>query len=254
VKVLILGANGMLGPWVSNVLKKDHEIIETDLKEIDSNSNFHKVDISDTEEVINAAEGVDAIINLSVHRRDRILTFDVNTKGNLNMMLAAQKHNINNIINTGPHFQSAGPSYENFDFEIQPEIPPQPGVNLYAITKSLGQEICKVFSDKNDSIYLQTLLFYNFYARDLEPGGPIDRKRMPPQPKGTDLTPYSIVWEDAAEAIKCALEINLESLPTRTETYFVFADLPHNKFSNKKAKEQLGWSPKYNLKDLWLRP
>ena len=98
MKVLILGANGMLGPWVSNVLKKDHEIIETDLKEIDSNSNFHKVDISDTEEVIDAAEGVDAIINLSVHRRDRILTFDVNTKGNLNMMLAAQKHNINNII------------------------------------------------------------------------------------------------------------------------------------------------------------
>ena len=59
MKVLILGANGMLGPWVSNALKKDHEIIETDLKEIDSNSNFHKVDISNTAEVIDAAENID---------------------------------------------------------------------------------------------------------------------------------------------------------------------------------------------------
>ena len=47
MKVLLLGSNGMLGPWVSKVLKNNHEIIETDLKEIDSNTNFVKVDISD---------------------------------------------------------------------------------------------------------------------------------------------------------------------------------------------------------------
>ena len=39
----------------------------------------------------------------------------------------------------------------------------------------------------------------------------------------------------------------------RIENYFVFADLPHGKFSNKKAKEQLGWQPKYDLKALWNR-
>ena len=32
MKVLILGANGMLGPWLSEILKDDHEIIETDLE------------------------------------------------------------------------------------------------------------------------------------------------------------------------------------------------------------------------------
>ena len=31
MKVLILGANGMLGPWLSKILKDDHEIIESDL-------------------------------------------------------------------------------------------------------------------------------------------------------------------------------------------------------------------------------
>ena len=252
MKVLILGSNGMLGPWVSEALKDHHEIIETDLKEISSNSNFKKVDISNTDEVIEAAVGVDAIINLSVLRTDRVLAFNVNSKGNLNMMLAAEKHKVSRIINTGPHFQSAGPSYENFDFEINPDIPPQPGVNLYAITKALGQEICRVFTEKNPYMNLQTLLFYNFYNDALTLGG---RRNVgkPPQNKGTDLTPFSVRWEDAASAIKKALEIDLNKLPTRTETYFVFTDLPHNKFSNKKAKEQLSWKPKFDLKELWDR-
>ncbi len=163
MKVLILGSNGMLGPWLSEILKDDHEIIETDLEQIDTNTNFVKVDISNTDQVLEVAEGVDAIINLSVLRTDRKIAFDVNMKGNLNMMLAAEKFKISRVINTGPHFQIAGPTYENYDFEITPDIPPQPGVNLYAITKALGQEICRVYTENNPHIYLQTLLFYNFY-------------------------------------------------------------------------------------------
>ena len=118
MKVLILGCNGMLGPWLSEILKDDHEIIETDLEQIDTNTNFVKVDISDTDQVLEVAEGVDAIINLSVLRTDRRIAFDVNMKGNLNMMLAAEKFKISRIINTGPHFQVAGPTYENYDSEI----------------------------------------------------------------------------------------------------------------------------------------
>ena len=133
MKVLILGANGMLGPWLSKILKDDHEIIESDLNEIETNTNFVKVDISNTEEVLNASEKVDAIINLSVLRTDRKLAFDVNMKGNLNMMLAAEKFRISRVINTGPHFQVAGPTYENYDHEINPDIPPQPGVNILSL-------------------------------------------------------------------------------------------------------------------------
>ena len=56
-----------------------------------------------------------------------------------------------------------------------------------------------------------------------------------------------------AKKPKGSLEIDLKKLPTRTESYFVFADLPHNKFSNEKAKNQLNWQPKYNLKDVWSK-
>ncbi|MDP7194449.1 MAG: NAD(P)-dependent oxidoreductase [Dehalococcoidia bacterium] len=247
MKVLILGANGMLGPWVSKALS-DHEIIETDLEKIPSNINYHKIDISNTKDVLKISEGVDAIINLSVLRADRKLAFDVNTLGNYNMMLAAETHKISRIINTGPHFQIAGPTYEDFDFELNPDMPPQPGVNLYALSKSLGQEICNQFTRKNDFIFLQTLLFYIFYDENY-----IRAAENTPQPSGSDPAPFSVTWTDAAEAIKLALEIDLKNLPSRSESYFINSNLPHNKFSNQKAKNILGWNATKDFEELWNR-
>ena len=61
---------------------------------------------------------------------------------------------------------------------------------------------------KNEFIFLQTLLFYNFYDKDLLK--PNDKKGV--DNTGKDLTPFSVRWEDAAEAIKLALEIDLKRL------------------------------------------
>ena len=52
-------------------------------------------------------------------------------------------------------------------------------------------------------------------------------------------------------AIKLALEIELEKLDSRAETYFISEDLPHTKFMNSKAKNKLGWIPRNILKPLW---
>jgi nucleoside-diphosphate-sugar epimerase len=76
-----------------------------------------------------------------------------------NIMQAAVRHHIQRIINTGPHFTIAGPSYERFDHAISPDLPPHPGTGLYPLTKSLGQEICRAFTLTHD-IYVQEYLFY----------------------------------------------------------------------------------------------
>ena len=247
MRVLILGANGMMGPWVSRLLKKDHEIIETDLVKIDSNINFYKTDISNLKEVLEVSQNVDAIINLSVYRNNRDLAFNVNTLGTFNMMRAAEEHKISRIINTGPHFVLAGPSLETYDFNINPDISSQSGVNIYALTKSLGNEICKTFADNNEFIYVQTLLFYHLYSDELILGGSDKKFDKVKQ----SLNPFSVTWEDAAMAIKLALEIKLKKLDSRAETYFISEDLPHTKFINSKAKNKLGWIPRNKLKPLW---
>ncbi len=247
MKVLILGGNGMLGPWVVQALEGRHELRITDINELETHHDYRQVDVSSLPDVVDAAEGMDAIINLSVLRPHRQIAFDVNTRGNYNMAIAARTHGIRRLINTGPHYQLAGPNYEGFDFDLNPDMPPQPGTRLYAHTKALGQEILRVFTE-SDHIYVQTLLFYNFYDADTLTtlsGGP----RI-----GTDLTPFSIDWTDAGEAVRCALEIEFARLPTRCETYNVFTDLPHGKFSNRKVRTQLNWQPRRFLEGIWNKP
>ena len=241
MNVLILGANGMLGPYVVSALEGKHKLRLTDvMDEMETRHEYRQVDAGDLDAVILVAEGMDAIINLSVLRRDRNIAFDVNARGAYKAARAALVHGIHRVINTGPHYTITGPAYEDFDHGIGPDVPPQPGTNLYALTKSLGQDISRIFTQHHD-LYVLTLLFYSFHDAD-------DRSR-----DGGDLTPYAVTWEDAAQAFLPALSITLESLPSRCEVFFVFADLPHGKFSNEKAKRVLGWQPENRLEALWCK-
>ena len=240
MNVLVLGANGYLGPHVVKALERDHTLRLTDINDLDTPHEYFKLDVSDLDSVVAAAEGMDAIVNLSVLRHDRQLAFDVSARGAYNMMVAAVEHGIRRVINTGPHFTIAGPSYERVDYEIGPDVTPQPGTNLYALTKSLGQEACKVFSEVHD-IYVLTLLFYNFFD-------PSDTSRY-----GQDVTPYAVTWDDSAEAFPLALTVDEGSLPSRCEVFYIFTDMPHGRFSNEKAKRILGWQPTNKLEQFYTR-
>jgi UDP-glucose 4-epimerase len=241
VNVLILGGAGMLGPYVVKALAPYHNLRVTDVTRPDGDlpGEFIEVDAASLEQVVDAGEGMDAIINLSVLRHDRQLAFDVNTRGCYNMMQAAVTHQIRRVINTGPHFTLAGRTYERFNYEIGPDIPPQPGTNLYALTKSLGQEICRIYSE-HYSIYVQTYLFYNF--RDPAEATP-----------GSRHAPFSISWENAAEVFQLGLEVELEKLPSRCEIFNVFTDMPHGKFSNEKVKRVLGFQPRADINTIWTK-
>lgn len=241
MKVLILGGAGMLGPYVIPDLQDDFELLVTDIKPppMPFRGEFRAVDVGNFDQVMAAAEGMDAIINLSVLRYDRKLAFDVNTRGCYNMMEAAVAHGIRRVINTGPHFTLAGPTYEYYDYEIGPDIPPQPGTNLYAISKSLGHQICQTYAETYD-IYVQMYLYYNF------------RDPAEPAPE-REVRPFAVSWRDGGTVFRHGLTIELESLPSRFESFFVFADMPHGRFDNRKAKAILGWAPQDDISHNWRR-
>lgn len=240
MNVLILGGNGILGPYVVKALEPDHTLRITDINSLeDTKHEFLIVDMASADQVMKAAAGMDAIINCSVLREHRQIAFDVNTGGCYNMMRAAVTHNIKRIINTGPHFTIAGPSYENYDFMTTEGIAPHAGTGLYALTKSLGQEICRVFTENHD-LHVICLLFYGL--------------KNPEHPRfypGRDVTPFVVSLRDAAEACRLALEIDLKALPSKNEVFYTFTDIPHGKFSNAKAKKILGFAPKDKFEVMW---
>lgn len=250
MKVLILGGAGMLGPYVVPALQDDFDLLVTDIKPLPElvaydgapvpfRGEYRMVDAGDMDQVLDAATGMDAIINLSVLRYDRKLAFDVNVRGCYAMMEAAVAHGIRRVINTGPHFTLAGPTYEFLDYEIGPDIPPQPGTNLYALTKSLGYQICQVYAETHD-IYVQMYLYYNF--RDVN--------QPPPE---REVRPFAVSWRDGASVFRNGLTNDLEALPSRFETFNILSDMPHGRFSNAKTKRILGWQAQDDLSHNWRR-
>lgn len=244
MNVLLIGANGYLGPHVVRALAPHHHLRITDIKPAPpeirntfAGHEFRDVDVTKPDQVMDAAAGMDAIVNLSVVRHDPALAFWVNTRGCYNIMQTAVTRGIRRIINTGPHFTVAGPGYEHFDHAISPDVPPHPGTGLYPLTKSLGQEICRAFTLSHD-IYVQDYLFYSF--RDVEQLTP-----------GAGGVPFVVTWRDAAEVFRLGLEIALDRLPSRCEVFFICGDCPQTKFLNDKAKRVLGFAPRDDVSVLW---
>ena len=77
MNVLLIGANGYLGPHVIKELAADYHLRITDItppspeiRQRFSHHEFRDVDVTSREQVREAARGMDAIVNLSVIRRD----------------------------------------------------------------------------------------------------------------------------------------------------------------------------------------
>ena len=70
MNVLILGGNGMMGPWVIDALAGRHTLRVTDINEAppDFRHEYRRLSVADRDGVVAAAEGMDAIVNLSVLR------------------------------------------------------------------------------------------------------------------------------------------------------------------------------------------
>ena len=240
MNILILGGNGFLGPYVVKALEDHHQLRVTDLLPIDTPHDTRQVDVSDFAQVMSAAEGMDVIINCSVQRTHRKIAFGVNTMGTHNALRAAVACGMKRFINTGPRFSLVGPSYLDYDHTITEKIPPQPGTELYAMSKGLGLEICRLFSEQFP-LHILSLIFSRF-------------RNPTADPHNTDDSTLSISARDAAQAVKCAIEVDLQTLPSRFEVFFVTTDLPHNRFPNARARTILGFDPRDRLEAYWTKP
>ncbi len=190
-----------------------------------------------------AAEGMEAIVNLTAMRNDPVEAFRVNVLGPYNVMRAALANGIGRVVLSGPaQISLGGPAGYTYDDEaLTADVPARPGTELYFVSKLLGLRIGSVFAQEY-GIETPCLLI-----------GPLlnpDPKQRPPNaPHGA--YPFSVAWSDAGEAVHRAL--HAAPLPRRFEPLFVVADLPHGRVSNEKTRRLLGWEPKERLERHWLR-
>lgn len=196
-----------------------------------------QVDVTKLDQVVAACEGMDAIVNCTVVRHEPVQAFLVNFLGAYHVMRAAAAQGIKRVVHTGPQLVTMDrPAGYWWDFRVPDAAPPRAGDWLYGHSKYLGLEVVRLFAERY-GLDVPVLLFSSFV-------NPATEK---PRPGG--VFAMSVSWEDAALAMRRALEA--PDLPSPFEPFHILADLPHGKYSNAKARRLLGWRPRDNLEHLW---
>lgn len=261
-RVVVFGAFGPLGSAVAAALQHEHRLRLTDVIPIDEAMKrppfnrgaptprrlpgpheYQVVDVTNPDEVAKAAEGMDAIVNLSCLRSDPGLAFRVNAVGAYNVMSAAVQHGIRRVVHTGPEIISAattGRSASGYwaDFDIPSQVPPRTGTLVYFVSKLIGLEICRIFAEEYQ-LDVPALLYGNFRNPDDADDDILDG------------FPICVSWRDGAQAVRKAL--TAPALPRPFEIMTIVADLPHGKVRNREAKELLGWQPQDRFARYWMR-
>ena len=234
-RVLFLGASGLIGPYLVPGLVDHYDLRLADVKPHPQGIDIDHVDVRDYAQVLEAARGCDAIMNFTVVRDDPVDSFQVNTIGAWNVMRAAVELGIRRIVHSGP--QAVRSCYDT-DFGVD-DAPAAPGTGHYGITKWLGAEICRVFSQKHD---MQTVYFV-FNGLGPAPTAPIG--------KPTETPPFVVVWEDLQHACRLALEVR--SLPGNFQLFNMLSFTGPGKYNTDKARRLLGFDPTGDWDEFYRR-
>ncbi|MEO2003137.1 MAG: NAD(P)-dependent oxidoreductase, partial [Candidatus Poribacteria bacterium] len=220
-RVLVLGACGNIGPFVTPGLEDDYDLTLSDIIPHPDGRPTITVDVTDYTQVRDAARGMDAIINLTVIRPDPEHSFHVNVRGALNTMKAAAEHNIRKVLHTGPQLIRGARYDHEFDIDDPPHMP---GTEYYGVTKHLSNEVCRTYA-RAYGITTLCFLFNGLGSRPTE------------RVTGRDFPPFTIVWEDLQQAYKLALDI--ESVPANYQEFDLHSYVAQGKYSIDKARRML---------------
>ena len=212
----------------------DYDLTLADVKPHPQGTPVERVDVTDWDQVLAAARGMDAIMNFTVVRDHAELSFHVSTRGAWHVMRAAAQLGIDRVVHSGPEY--VRPRYY-FDFDID-DAPPAPGTGWYSVTKMHSREICRIYA-RTYGIVTPCFLFNGLGAAPSEPV------------RGKDFPPFGIIWEDLHHACRLALEV--ESLPDFYQEFNLHSHLGQGKFSIDKARRLLGYEPTRDWARLYRR-
>jgi nucleoside-diphosphate-sugar epimerase len=252
-RVVIFGSGGPVAAALAEELQADFVVRQTDARSLAEIRAANKpqsegaplppdlpapheervVDVRDFSQVLAACEGMDAIVNCSVIRPDAVEAFRVNTLGAYNVVRAAVERGITRVVQTGPQQMAMDESTGYWwDYDVPGNAPARPGRNLYAHSKYLGQEICRVFAE-NNGLEIPVLVYAQFLNPEVT----------------HSVWTMAVSWRDSARALRRAVEV--ASLRSPYEEMAITSDLPTGKFSAARAKEVLGWEAEDDLSALW---
>jgi len=173
MKYLVTGGAGFIGSnIVDRLISEGHEVIVIDNEHSDAHENFYwndkaknyKYDIRDYEAIEPLFAGVDYVFHLAAEARiqpaieNPVTAVEINVVGTCNVLQAARKHNVKRVI-----YSSTSSAYGLKNPMPLKEDMPKDCLNPYSVSKTAGEELCKMYTDL---FGLKTITFryFNVYG------------------------------------------------------------------------------------------
>jgi UDP-glucose 4-epimerase len=178
-KFLITGGAGFIGTnLVEALVDQGAEVIvvddlsEGDASRLPKDVIFHKLDVRDSNGLVEVMKGVDVVVHLAAQPRVQfsidspVEAHDVNVNGTLAVLEAAKKTEVKRVV-----FAASSAAYGDqetlplsVDLLTDPKSP-------YALHKLIGEGMMKLWSDLY-GIETVSLRFFNVYGPYFDPDGP----------------------------------------------------------------------------------
>lgn len=156
-KCLVTGGAGFIGSHVvEQLLDLNHQVVVVDNESSDANEVFHwrndtenyKVDVCDFEHFSPLCKDVDVIFHLAAEARiqptlkDPILATKTNVVGTCSVLQAARENNVKRVV-----YSSTSSAYGLKNKCPLQEDMPKDCLNPYSVTKTAGEELCKMYTE-----------------------------------------------------------------------------------------------------------
>lgn len=155
MRILITGATGTIGSYITPYLAKNHQVIATArkteqleaYKDLD-NVEAHHLDVSNMEQCQEVIRDADVVLHLAVAPVGSSWenTLDANLIGMYNVIESARENGIKRFIFTSSiHAVDGYPS----DMQIEVDDLPRPP-DLYGVSKVYGEALCSYYAHEKD--------------------------------------------------------------------------------------------------------
>lgn len=228
-KVLITGAAGKIGRYLTTYLGEQHSLILTDIRELEKQSDhpFFKCDVADLGAMREICQGIDTVVHLAANPNFQA-TWDELYQGNIagaySIFQAAHEAGCRRLI-----FAGSGHAVYGYPEEVQvhPDMPPRP-LNLYGVSKVWGEALGRYYADQKG---LSTIC--------LRLGWVLDAENMQLGPKNKNLS-IVLTYADMGQMFARCIDAPDE---LRFAIFNAVSDNRWKRLDISQAREVLGYAP-----------
>ena len=202
-RVLLTGGSGLLGKILTSMLRSRYEVAHFEMRDPGDGCRFVAGDLRDSRGVAQVCQGMDAVIHLAaLHGRAWEEAgddegFEVNVVGTKNLLEGAAQGGVSRVLFTSSIWATGhgtSPPY----LPIDEDLPRQP-VELYGLTKLIGEQLCRYASAKHG---ISTIVLRPGGIAPAEAYGPAEGRYLAGTVDVRDVAQAHVLALEAAEDIR----------------------------------------------------